>query len=392
LDKLNDRAASVAELGFKLILRFAYSEHTDLDAGVDMVERHIDQLASFLQTNSSIIHVLESGFIGKYGEGYYTHQKAANGSLTDTYGDQGTISDAQWESRKRIVDKLLAVLPADRSVQVRDVRMKRQMYGPTVTRLGPPANPAAARVGIHNDCLFGDHGDQGTYPQGATDRTFLESDSQFVPVGGEICDDREPLQDQEAPPPDKVVHCAKATAELAKYRWTHLSNGQGAWTRENWTNEGCMSMIEVNLGYRLSLAGASFPASVQRGQTFLAQVFIRNTGWAAPIASRPVQLVLRQVGATGQSSLLFSGADPKSWYPGTVTRLAARFGIGPSAPGTYELLLRLPDADPALRTPRTVDPLDPQGTPYPYNIRLATENAWERNTGLNKLGKFIQIT
>jgi hypothetical protein len=392
-DKLNDRAAVAKKLGLKLVLRFAYSEHTDLDANVTMVEMHIGQLAQFLQANSSVIHVLESGFVGRYGEGYYTHQKAANGSLDDSYGDRGTISVAQWKLRKRIVDKLLAVLPAARSTQVRDVRMKRRMYGPTITVVGPPANPAAARVGIHNDCLFGDHGDQGTYPQGVTDRSFLASDSKYVPIGGEICGDREPQDGQQAPAPDKIVHCAQATPELAKYRWTHLSNGQGAWTRDNWAAEGCMPLIEKSLGYRLSLAGASFPASVPRGQTFLAQVFIRNTGWAAPIANRPVELVLRKVGTTTESSRPFTGARPKTWYPGTSTLISGQFGIGRSmARGTYKLLLRLPDSDPALRTKRDVDPLDPQGTPYPYNIQLATEGAWERTTGLNELARFIQVT
>ncbi len=99
-DKLNDRVGTVKRLGLKLVLRFAYSEHSDLDANITMVETHISQLAPFLQANDSVIHVLESGFIGKFGEGYYTHQKSANGSLTDSYGDQGTISDAQWKLRK----------------------------------------------------------------------------------------------------------------------------------------------------------------------------------------------------------------------------------------------------------------------------------------------------
>ncbi len=239
-------------------------------------------------------------------------------------------SNSPGVSPKRIVDQLLAVLPPGRSTQVRNVRMKSRMYGPTVSVVGPPANPAAARVGIHNDCLFGDYGDQGTYPQGDTDRKFLASDSKYIPVGGEICGDREPQDGQQTPSPDKVVHCAQATTELAKFHWTHLSNSQGEWTRTHWAAEGCMDQIEQGLGYRLSLAGTSFPASLPRGHTFLAQVFIRNTGWAAPLANRPVQLVLRKVGTTGGSSVAFTGATPKTWYAGTTTLISAQFGIGAS--------------------------------------------------------------
>ena len=86
-----------------------------------------------------------------------------------------------------MVDKVLAVLPANRQTLVRTVYMKSRMYGPTVTVIGPP-KPAAARVGVHNDCFLGGYDDQGTYRyQNAGDRSFLASDSKYVAVGGEAC-------------------------------------------------------------------------------------------------------------------------------------------------------------------------------------------------------------
>ena len=143
--KLNNRAAAAKSLGVKMVLRFAYSKQTSADADLPQALEHIDQLAPWLQTNYSVIQVLESGFVGKYGEGYYTTH----------YGDQGTISAEQWTKRNAIIQRLLTVLPANRSIQVRSVEMKKDHFGPTVTVIGPPAKPEAARIGVHNDCLFG---------------------------------------------------------------------------------------------------------------------------------------------------------------------------------------------------------------------------------------------
>ena len=245
--KLNNRAAAAKSLGVKMVLRFAYSKQTSADADLPQALEHIDQLAPWLQTNYSVIQVLESGFVGKYGEGYYTTH----------YGDQGTISAGQWTKRNAIIQRLLMVLPANRSIQVRTVEMKKDHFGPTVTVIGPPAKPEAARIGVHNDCLFGFYlnnlTDQGTY-RDDTDKNFLATDSLYVPVGGEICG-------SVGPTPART-DCANAVAELSRFHWTHLSNGQGASTRDKWAAQGCMPQVERSLGYRLSLVGASFPASV----------------------------------------------------------------------------------------------------------------------------------
>lgn len=385
LTTLSARAATVKKLGLKMVLRFAYNDDSDsphnpvtnpYDANLTQIKRHIDQLTPFLRANSEVIHVLESGFVGLYGEGWYT----------DNFGNEGNLSTQNWIDRKRVVDKILQVLPANRMTQVRTVYMKSRMFGPTVNPLpvGPPPNPAAARVGVHNDCFLGSylttHNDQGTYRNDA-DRNFLASDSKYVAVGGEICGDLDS--------DDSRSDCPNAVNELAKYHWTHLSASRGGDALMKWGTQGCRSQVNNRLGYRLSLAGALFPSSVQRGQQFLAQVFIRNTGWSAPLSNRPVQLVLRKVGTTSLMSLPFPGANLRTWHPGTSTLLAAQFGVGSStSPGNYELLLRLPDPSVELRAPVLSDPQNP----YPYNVQLATQGVWEPTSGLNKLLRFITVT
>jgi hypothetical protein len=370
LARLRARATTVEGLGLKMVLRFAYDK-TSQDAKIEWVERHLNQLAPILREKAHVIHVLESGFVGSYGEGYYT----------DNYGNAGAVSDAQWVLRKRVVDKVLAVLPATRQTQVRTVYMKSRLYGPTVTQVGPAPNPAAARVGVHNDCFLAAFGDQGTYRNDA-DRSFLAADSKYVAVGGELCGE---------PDPDRArTDCSNAKAELAKYRWTHLNKDWGVPVLEKWAAQGCRAEVDRRLGYRLSLVGASFPTSIPRGTTFLGQVIIRNTGWAAPISNRPVQLGLRNTATGSVSYLPFRGATPKTWYPGTSTTLAEQFGV--INPGTYELVLRLPDASPALAGPKPLDPLDPEATRYPYNVQLANQGVWDRTNGYNKLLLTLRVT
>ena len=81
--------------------------------------------------------------------------------------------------------------------------------------------------------------------------------------------------------------CTNAKAELAKYHWTYMNKDWGTQILDKWASQGCRPEVDRRLGYRLSLTAASFPTSVPRGTTFLAQVFLSNTGWAAPISNRP---------------------------------------------------------------------------------------------------------
>jgi uncharacterized protein DUF4832/uncharacterized protein DUF4874 len=369
LNRLRERTTTAERLGFKLVLRFAYEE-TSNDAKIQWVERHLDQLKPILQEKAHVIHVMESGFVGSYGEGYYT----------DNYGDSNVISDAQWLLRKRIVDKILTVLPANKQTQVRTVPMKRSWYGPTVPLAGP-TNPAAARVGLHNDCFLGKYNDEGTYRDDA-DKTFLASDSKYVVVGGEACGTPDPAPGR--------LDCANVKAEFARFHWTHINKDWGIPIINKWTTGGCRDEIDRRLGYRLSLAGASFPTSIPRGSTFLGQVVITNTGWAAPISNRPVQLGLRNTATGSVSYLAYTGVNLKSWYPGSSVTLAQHFGV--INPGTYELVLRLPDASSSLSGPKPLDKLDPDSTAYPYNIQLANPGVWDKAKGYNKLGLTLRVT
>ena len=157
--------------------------------------------------------MLQEGFIGIWGENYYT----------DYFGDAsgngpGTITDSSWLLRNRVLSALLQALPASRMVQVRTPQIKQKyVYGPHAGTAVLPLNETEAftvshkaRIGFHNDCFLSSPDDYGTYmdlgssvqirqPALAALRKYIETDSKYTITGGETCDDAFSPQNDCAP-------------------------------------------------------------------------------------------------------------------------------------------------------------------------------------------------
>ncbi len=89
--------------GVKLIVRFAYTQETTPpygDAPKHIVLQHIAQLKPLLLANSDVIATLQMGFIGAWGEGYYT----------DHFGF-GSLSAQNWADRTDVLNALLDACP-----------------------------------------------------------------------------------------------------------------------------------------------------------------------------------------------------------------------------------------------------------------------------------------
>jgi hypothetical protein len=136
ITQFRNQAQAVRDAGLKMIVRFAYTEETTfinnvetaIDAPVSRVLEHIGQLKSVLQENQDVIAVVESGFVGAWGEGHFSQNFGNKGNTV------GTVSEitANWSNRKLVVDELLKILP-NRMVLVRTPRMKQAMYPGTTT-------------------------------------------------------------------------------------------------------------------------------------------------------------------------------------------------------------------------------------------------------------------
>jgi Domain of unknown function (DUF4832)/Domain of unknown function (DUF4874) len=354
LSFIQSQTNAVKAAGLKLIVRFAYTQSTSGDdAKRDTVLGHIDQLAPYFRNNSDVIDVVESGFVGAWGEGYYTQN----------FGNRGAVSMMDWSNRKAVVTKLLSVVPTTRMVLMRTPLMKRQMYGPSpVTSAAAYNGSALARVGHHNDCFLASPDDQGTYQDPAVEYPYLQADTTYVAMGGETCALNRPRSD-----------CPTARQELAMFHYSYLNRDYNAAVMQSWRDGGCMTEVEQRLGYRFALVASLFPASVTPGSTILAQIFVRNTGFATPHNLRRVWLVLRNT-STGTTSRVRLITDPRRWAPGTTTAITQTIGTLPTMqPGTYELLLSLPDSSSTLAA-------RPE-----YAIRMANTGVWDASTGYNRL-------
>lgn len=377
--------AAARQAGVKLVVRFAYTQDADApfgDAPLNIVLGHIAQLKPLLQANADVIAVLQMGFIGAWGEGYYT----------DHFG-WGPLSTQNWVDRSSVLNALLDALPPDRSVQVRVPQMKQKaIYGPTAPATAAPLslaeawqNTAKARIGFVNDCFLSDETDSGTYinydlnASGCDTcvfKPYMAADSRYVPVGGETCADD---------PAYVFNNCnsqsgGSAQREMERMHFSYLNSGWFNDVNNDWVSGGCMDEIQKRLGYRIELQRGEFPVEASAGQSISIHIELKNTGFAAPFNARQVMLVLRHTTSQAIWRVALPD-DPRSWLAGDqLYTLQHQFCLPTEMPvGTYELLLHLADPYPSLKH-------RPE-----YAIRLANENVWEAATGFNKLLHQITI-
>ena len=176
LTRFQNQMSTVRAAGLKAIVRFAYTESTTGDdATKARVLADLDQLAPYLKANSDVIEVVQAGLIGAWGEWYYTQN----------FGNEGTVTAADWANRKAVTDKLLSVLPSSRMIQVRTPKIKRTMSGTTALTPAQAYNGSAqARVGHHNDCFLASPDDFGTYENTAVDTPTFRPRPRTCPWAG----------------------------------------------------------------------------------------------------------------------------------------------------------------------------------------------------------------
>ena len=384
--------------GLKSIIRFAYTNTarpgtcTDEykicppygDAPKKIVLTHISQLKPILFENEDVIAVVQMGFIGIWGENYFT----------DYFGDAsmngiGRIMDSSWRDRNEILKALLDAVPKDRMIQVRTPQIKQRfVYGVRSTVNSSTLNVSEAyngsdksRIGFHNDCFLASADDYGTFydygnsvstrtPANDELRKYASNDSRYVVVGGETCDDSFSPQNDCEP-------SGHAEKEFAEMHFSYLNTTYNLDVNNDWERDGCMANIKRKLGYRLVLQSGSFPKTIQAGKKFHVQIKMKNVGYAAPYNPRPIQLVLRN--GDGKTRSFNFKSDPRYWFTGNISVEEDFLLPADVSPGDYELLLNLPDKSNLLA-----------GRPE-YSIRLANENCWEDQTGFNKLNSTVAV-
>jgi hypothetical protein len=367
LDRLQADFDALRQAGVKAVLRLAYTKKTTPpygDATRDRVLAHIAQMTPVLQANADVIAVVQAGFIGAFGEWFYTDHFA---NPDDPYD----VSAQNYADRGEVLAALLDALPPTRMAQVRTPRYKTILYNTTA-----PVSAATAfdgselsRTGHYNDCFLASSDDYGTYVDIAAEYPYLAADTTYTPMGGESCVPNPPRSE-----------CATALGELAMFHWSYLNVEYHSNVLASWEAGGCMPEVRSRLGYRLVLQWGQYGSQVQPGHGLEVVMQLGNQGFAAPFNPRLAELIMRNrhTGALHQVTL---PDDPRSWLPGQAHVIQGTIDVPAAMPeGDYDLLLHLSDPETWLH-----------GDPA-YSIRLANHGLWEPATGYNQLGHIVSVS
>ena len=373
LQTIRARFESLRTGGLKCILRFAYcfpsggneeelAPFKPWDAPLEQVQRHLDQLKPVLHEYADVILVVQAGFIGCWGEWYYT----------DNFKDNA--------SRRALVDALLEAVPTDRQIELRTPGYKRNLFGftyaDTITRAEAHQPTPKARLGGHNDCYLTGPNDVGTYST-AKDRDYWGSESLYTIMGGESCAyDMNYDNGLTA-----YCHCEGtekyngALKDMAINHFTYLNISYFGNVITRWKNEGCLDEIKRRLGYRFILEEGEFTKKAEAGKPFEINLTLRNEGFSPAQNPRDVELVLCDASGKVLNTWPLD-SDPRYWMPAQKTTINKTITIPDGVSGNLTLFLNLPDPYETLHN----NPL--------FSIRLANEGTWKEETGYNQLYSF----
>ncbi len=374
------------EAGLKAIVRFAYNfNQSDLsDTNKERVLQHIAQLKPYLQRNADVIAFMEGGFIGKWGEWHGTENNLLGGDYRIDVND----------NTREIHQALLDALPAKRMIAIRYVYQMQPLLNQTNCQQDTSYSyrfpqeiafngSTQARTGRHDDWFFGDgESNSGTWSDQeaarACQRAYLAEHSKYVPITtGETA----VLTD--------YTKNNSPISELEQFHYASLSvnpDGSAAAPVAWWKENGVYEEMAKRLGYRLVLKQATMPTEVVAGEPLNMSFDVENVGFGSPYNPRKLEVILRHTRTRAIRRYDVTQAndnklDPRFWFreDGTATKTVS-VALGAIEPGSYEILLNLPDPEPALY--RRAE----------FSIRLANQDTWEAETGFNKLNATVTIT
>lgn len=343
LKKMEECFDGILGGGAKAIVRFAYRWDgdrvtiDDQEPKLEIILKHISQVKPILVKYEPVIMVMQAGFIGCWGEWYYTTNVSSG------------------KDRRAVVDALLEALPSSRQIELRTPAFKMGLYNlelkDTLTATTAHDGSVSSRLAGHNDCFGADKNDRGTF-DGDKSRKYWKAESRYTIMGGETCE----VSD--------YCLCPQTLQDLTDYHWTYLHNGYRQEVLSRWQTDGCMDEIKARLGYRLVLSDVHYDA-VKAGQKCKVTIRLYNKGFAAPMNPREAWLVWE--GTDGKVVRSMLGADPRNWHSG-YSAVVSYF-----TPSTDKGTLYLELPDPLLKD-------RPE-----YSIPLANEDVFDSATGYNKL-------
>ena len=352
--------------GLKTVLRFAYTESQsdNVDATPTWVDRHLEQLSPYLIKNADVIYVLEAGFVGSWGEWYYT----------TNYGNESQHMNA---NRRKVIASLFKYAPTDRFILFRYPMLKTEYFGNSqpLTSGEGFTGTVKARMGCHNDAFLNNWGNDGTYASNNDDddpkvRQYIATETLYVPNGGETNVEDGTLAEQ--------VY-TKAPSEMSTYHWSFCGQSYSTKVTSRWKSSGIFDTLNIHMGYRYNLLNAEYSDQAAPGGRMNVQIRLRNVGYAPIYNDRTVYLVLKSSSKTYSLPLK---ADPRRWLPNNeISKIIEQVDIpSNAAEGTYHLYLHMPDKYTSIASDAR------------YAVRFANKDVWDSSTGYNDLKATVTIS
>jgi hypothetical protein len=368
LNAFDEDMQVLRDKGIKCVLRFAYteSESDNVDATPDWVKRHLEQLKPHLEANKDVIYVLEAGFVGVWGEWYYT----AN------YGNESQHMNSK---RRQVIDYLYANVPQDMFVLFRYPMIKTEYLNDNkpLTAEEGFSGSVKARMGCHNDAFLNNYGNHGTYASDEESddplvRDYVSQETLYVPNGGET-------NVESSSRAEKVYK--DAPLEMGIYHWSFCGSSYATAVTKRWRESGIFDTLNIHMGYRYNLLDGQFSDQAAPGGKMNITFRLANDGYAPIYNERPVYIVLYDAKSKKTEQIKLA-ADPRRWRPnGVVRAVNEQIAIPDNLPeGTYHLYLYLPDNHAAIQT-------DPR-----FAVRIANAGIWNEATGWNDLDADVQIS
>ena len=239
LDKMQQDFNIIRNSGLKTTIRFGY--YTTSQTGVyqptkSQILQHIQQLAPVINTNKDVILSVQIGFIGRWGEYYYTN------STEFGNGDYTQYTQTQWNNRKEIVDACLNNFDSSIFIQLRYPYAKTKMYG----------NTYIPRLGYFNDAFLNIYGDEGFFP---ICQTCTPSQTQINEVLSQTSSN---LMSGETNAVTNRTVGSNAIVEMDLYNWSVINRDYYGSVITSWINDGSFTTIINKLGYRFVINSLTY--------------------------------------------------------------------------------------------------------------------------------------
>jgi hypothetical protein len=368
LDDIDTRLHAFAGSGVRLLVRFVYNFGPigpgAMDAPIDVISGHIDQLGPILLKNKDLMFSLEAGFIGTWGEWH----DSTNGNDTAA-------------AHQVVLDKELSYFGDAFPVLVRYPGDLIQYAG----SLTPVAN-----LGLHDDSYASDGDDGGTWNPCITAIGYCfsgDTASQLQSYASEVS--ATSLFTGEFGAVDAALQgCGTLASSSYVYHLQSLSLFPYPTTvGTELQNEGCALTFYNRVGTRIELQKATLDGYPRANGQLTLGVTLINTGFGRVVRSRPASLVFVSSGQViAQSPIPISAMDLRQLAP-SASPAAQTFQFDVTLPptlpssGSISVALLIPDPAPSL------------GTQAAYALPLnsvdqSNNPVFDPATGFNGLGVF----